>query len=73
MPKPPHNDEKILRFIYAVGIYLQLEYDPFYTSMFNRTGYAQSIYDFLGTHYLAGEPIPNAARYLVEFMEQELL
>ena len=65
--------ERIQLFVDNVEWYLSLEYDPFYATVFARESSKRKVFDFLGSYYLGGASVPDATRYLVEFIEQRLI
>ena len=58
--------EQIKSFIESVGFYLRCEYEDVYYQQFAATD--DQLFDFIGSYYMSGSTVPEAARYVVDFI-----
>lgn len=62
---------KITEFMNSVGDYIKMEYKPKYYKEYTKEQNLSHLFDFVGSYYMGGSNVPDAARYVVEFFKME--
>lgn len=61
-------DKYITTFMNNVGEYLYMEYNPIFYREYTKDKNLSHFYDFVGSYYMGGSTVPDAARYVVELI-----
>jgi hypothetical protein len=67
-------DRQIINFMNEVGWYISMEYgdtinNEYTQKWFDKEFLNNTLYDFIGRHYLGGNNVPDTARYVVELTD----
>jgi hypothetical protein len=65
------NNELVLSitlYMKNIANYIYMEYDKTYHQKYISYD-TQYLYDFVGSYYLSGHSVPDATRYVIEFLK----
>jgi hypothetical protein len=71
------KDRRIINFMNEVGWYISMEYGSSINNEYIKYWHDKdflnnTLYDFIGSYYIAGKSIPDTARYVVALTKQKI-